>query len=104
MWLAAAAPGLHRSSRVAYQLSLAGLILPLRVVAASTLGPGATSESFAGVYQAGADASTLAARLAFWDALSNMVNPTPPGIALVLAVTTAGLLLSGTFRRFFALP
>ncbi|WP_433303067.1 hypothetical protein ACQP2F_10995 [Actinoplanes sp. CA-030573] len=95
--LAAAAAGLRRGNRIAYRLSLAGLTLPVAVLAAGVLGVGVTYESSFGVVAYG-DANDLIA----WIALSATVTAAASAAATVLAVLAVALLASRPARRFFA--
>ena len=91
VWLAASAFGLRRGSRNAYWLSLAGMLC---VVAGSVIGTGGTV-AFVGT------TSGYAERAATWILVAMLVNGLGILVAVGLAVTTLGLLITKPSRAFF---
>lgn len=103
-WLVGAAGGLRRGSRVAHRLSLAGLVLPLvGVMVAGAFRLGTTT--YVTVWTSsgrGDDVASWLDRLTWWSEVSSVANAGVSLIALVLAVSAAGMLLTKTSRRYFA--
>jgi hypothetical protein len=97
--LAAGASGLRRGSRAAFRLSLAGLVLPLLVLVAGMLELGGTTTYMTGMMFAGEP--DLPAWTTFWSALSPYLTLAATAGAVVLAVASAAMLLTGAARRFF---
>ncbi|RAK29758.1 hypothetical protein B0I29_11784 [Actinoplanes lutulentus] len=105
-FLSVAAVGLRRQSRLAYGMSLAGLVLPLLLVVAGSLGLGVSTtyhQSWGYVsYDEAEELGSLAARLDTWVMLSSGVTSMAVTIGVLLAVAAVVLLLTGPSRRFFA--
>ena len=99
VWLAVTAVGLRRGRPVAYWLSLAGLVLPPLAVAAVFLFVPATYVTEVGISAFGP--TDAIDRLLAWQQLSMMAADGLSAIALVLAASAAGMLLTRTSRRYF---
>ena len=103
VWLVAAAGGLRRGSRAGYWLSLAGLVLPLLVVAALFLLVPPTYRLEQSFFATSGSPGAVE-RLLAWQGLASMVSTRASAVALVLAVSAAGMLLTKASRRYFAPP
>ena len=100
VWLVGAARGLRRGSRLGYWLSLAGLVLPLLVAAALFLFVPPAYRLEQGFLSVFAPPGAIE-RLLAWQQLASTIGTALTAIAGVLAVSAAGMLLTGTSRRYF---